>query len=390
MTTILNSSVTQIAWMQVWQVTIVAAGLGVFARLFCSRRPHLAYILWLVVLVKLLTPPLLSSPTSVFSLLAMPSQHADAVVDPRSVQNQILPSRTEAEQPAVSQNADKTYSPINSLRENADIVMQPASRTHFSLLSIMAVVWLMGTIVCGGFTLFVVVRCWRTVRNGQVPMSEPLQLLLASLKSRLKVGWHVRLYVVSQPLGPLTYGWLHPAIVLPQELVATTSTEELEPLIAHELIHVRRGDAIVGLFQAVAQCLWWFHPLVWWVNRRIAYERERCCDEEVLASMRYPPSQYAHCLLNVLSLKQHMRWLSACSEHSPTGNHQTTDRAHCAACRPISTEDAPYLLAGSFCRGIVLRSWGWLDDVQQSQSGGDTGAKTLNGFRRREGKGQKR
>ena len=56
-----------LAWSQLWQVTalvVIVAGLTRFA---CRRRPHLAYLLWLLVVVKCLTPPLWSSPTGVFS-----------------------------------------------------------------------------------------------------------------------------------------------------------------------------------------------------------------------------------------------------------------------------------------------------------------------------------
>ena len=56
-----------LVWSQIWQVTALAAFVGVATRLFCRRRPHLAYMLWMLVLLKCLTPPLWSSPTGVFS-----------------------------------------------------------------------------------------------------------------------------------------------------------------------------------------------------------------------------------------------------------------------------------------------------------------------------------
>ena len=104
---------------------------------------------------------------------------------------------------------------------------------------------------------------------------------------------------------------VRPTIVLPEALAAHRSTDELEPLLAHELIHVRRGDAIVGSLQVAVQGLWWFHPLIWWANRRIAFERERCCDLEVVASLPIEPARYARSLLNVLELKRQLRWLAA-------------------------------------------------------------------------------
>ena len=56
-----------IVWAQVWQVTLVALVLGLAARFGCRRRPHLAYLLWMLVVLKALTPPLVASPTGLFS-----------------------------------------------------------------------------------------------------------------------------------------------------------------------------------------------------------------------------------------------------------------------------------------------------------------------------------
>lgn len=52
---------------QLWQVTVVAAVVGLVARYGCRRRPHLAYLLWMVVIVKALTPPVIATPSGLFS-----------------------------------------------------------------------------------------------------------------------------------------------------------------------------------------------------------------------------------------------------------------------------------------------------------------------------------
>src|SRR5258708_3998271 len=59
------------AWVQLWQVAGLALGVGLASRLFCRRRPHLAYVLWMLVLLKSLTPPIWASPTGIFSWAAL-------------------------------------------------------------------------------------------------------------------------------------------------------------------------------------------------------------------------------------------------------------------------------------------------------------------------------
>ena len=69
-------------------------------------------------------------------------------------------------------------------------------------------------------------------------------------------------------------------------------------------MHVRRGDTYWGALQLAVEVLWWFHPLVWWANRETCRQRERCCDEEVVAGLKYRPAAYARCLLDVLELER--------------------------------------------------------------------------------------
>ena len=61
------------------------------------------------------------------------------------------------------------------------------------------------------------------------------------------------------------------------------SAEQLEAVIAHELGHIKRFDVAVNLFQVVVETLFFFHPAVWWLNKRIRADREECCDDIAIA-----------------------------------------------------------------------------------------------------------
>ena len=91
--------------------------------------------------------------------------------------------------------------------------------------------------------------------------------------------------------------------MLPKTLQGATDSE-LEPIICHELVHLRRYDALVSLAQLLVQAIWWFHPLVWWANRQIVSVREQCCDEETVTALQCPPEQYAQQLLDVIKQKR--------------------------------------------------------------------------------------
>ncbi|MFN8708500.1 MAG: M56 family metallopeptidase, partial [Planctomyces sp.] len=82
--------------------------------------------------------------------------------------------------------------------------------------------------------------------------------------------------------------------------------EFLTPILAHELLHLRRGDLLTGVLQALAQCFWWFHPAVWYTNRWLSREAERCCDEQVIAELGCSPAEYARSLLSVIECRHQL------------------------------------------------------------------------------------
>jgi hypothetical protein len=78
-------------------------------------------------------------------------------------------------------------------------------------------------------------------------------------------------------------GWFRPVVFLPVTALTGLSEEQLESVIAHELAHIQRFDPFVNVFQVCVETLLFYHPAVWWLNKRIRAEREHCCDETAVA-----------------------------------------------------------------------------------------------------------
>jgi hypothetical protein len=110
----------------------------------------------------------------------------------------------------------------------------------------------------------------------------------------------VRVRIASETIGPAVFGLWRPVVVIPETMLREKTLPQIEPIVAHELVHVRRGDAYVGVLQMIVQVLWWFHPLVWWANREMGRRREQCCDEEVVAGLGCSSAAYARCLVDIL------------------------------------------------------------------------------------------
>jgi uncharacterized protein (TIGR03435 family) len=95
---------------------------------------------------------------------------------------------------------------------------------------------------------------------------------------------------------PGIFGIVRPRLLWPDGLSERLNEEEIEGMLAHELMHVRRRDNLIAAMHMVVEALFWFHPLVWWMERRMVAERERACDEAVV-ELGGRPEIYAEGLL---------------------------------------------------------------------------------------------
>lgn len=108
---------------------------------------------------------------------------------------------------------------------------------------------------------------------------------------------------ISSPsfLEPGVFGIFRPVLLLPEGIFAHLTPEQWKSVAAHELCHVRRRDNLIAVVQMFVETTFWFHPLVWWVGKRILEERERACDEEVLR-LGSDPRTYAQGILKICEL----------------------------------------------------------------------------------------
>jgi TonB family protein len=93
----------------------------------------------------------------------------------------------------------------------------------------------------------------------------------------------VRLRGSSARVSPCVIGAWRPVLIWPSGVSAELSDTQLESIFIHELAHVERRDNLTSTMHAAVEIVFWYHPLVWVAGARLAAERERACDEAVLA-----------------------------------------------------------------------------------------------------------
>jgi hypothetical protein len=97
--------------------------------------------------------------------------------------------------------------------------------------------------------------------------------------------------------APVTVGWLRPAMILPENWGAWPQAQ-LDAVLVHESAHIRRRDPLVEWLALLNRAIFWFHPLAWWLERRLSVLAEEACDAAVLAR-GCDPHEYSGYLLEL-------------------------------------------------------------------------------------------
>ena len=153
------------------------------------------------------------------------------------------------------------------------VVSSPAAER----ISIFVILWLVGVLLLALYFSISYLRSMRKFRMS-VPDNTPY------IREWLNAHQIVRpIEVRSSDLisSPLTYGILHPVILLPKKLDRNDQAA-LQYVLTHEYVHIRRFDAITKILFAAVLCIHWFNPLVWGMYVLANRDTELSCDAWVI------------------------------------------------------------------------------------------------------------
>jgi beta-lactamase regulating signal transducer with metallopeptidase domain len=123
--------------------------------------------------------------------------------------------------------------------------------------------------------------------------------ILVRARETLHLKQDVGLVLSPLKIEPAVWRVWRPLVVMPDSIGNQLDDQELEAIMLHELVHIQKRDNLIGNLQFVLCALLWFHPLVWFISRRIFDEREQACDESVMEVCKAPEA-YASSILKVV------------------------------------------------------------------------------------------
>lgn len=259
--------------------------------------------LWLLVLLRLVAPPLPYSDVSLFNLQNR--------VDLGDLFHPGLPTDQESLIPAhpalhVSTEAHgAARGAMQTVPQNAIPKALPVGAMEgFSPVLILFTVWLSGALILLGVGLASGLALWLRVRRLPSVHDPALLTLLDACRQHMGIRRPVMLVETDLVGGPAQTGIFRPRLLLPEGLAATLSSAELRFIFCHELAHIKRGDVLVRGVAALIQGVHWFNPLVWWAFHRMRADCEVSCDALVLS--RLQPEEHRRYGQTILTLLERL------------------------------------------------------------------------------------
>lgn len=294
-----------------WAVSNVSVA-GLLAIVACivsrmTRNPRLSHGLWVLVLIKLLMPPVYGIPTTWFHESASPSPLSVDSPQPAAVfvtedQKSKAGEMSEAYPlipPSISIEREPTENPaLNPSFQPATDTASP-NRTmswHHGVVF----VWGAGTIVCAGL---VVLRCRRFCRfvRFSTPAGDEMEREIQQMSRKMGIHRPPKVFLLDTAFPPLLWGiFRYPKVLFPRKLSEYLSPQQRQTVLAHELAHLQRRDHLFRWIEVCALVVYWWCPIAWWASRRMRDAEEECCDALVLSTLPESRKFYGEALYKTI------------------------------------------------------------------------------------------
>ncbi len=275
-------------------------------------RAVFRYWIWMLVLVKLVLPPSLSSPTSLGywfgDTMPVISIEKPAAVEEREIEPAVVAYSDRViveERPAVVSRVPVRERPA----EHSPILPAESDTVTESSHAGSIITWkgflFAGWLVAVAAMILLLVQRMFFVR-GLIAQSEDAGERMKAVleRYRIEMGLRRRVGLRLSPVSasPSVCGLTRPIILIPESIIGKLDSQHLRSVLLHELAHIKRGDLWVSLVQTFLQIVYFYNPLLWVANAVIRKVREQAVDETVLVAMGSDAEDYPAALLNISKL----------------------------------------------------------------------------------------
>lgn len=279
-------------------VTITALFIILFKQIFKNRlKAKWHFLIWAVLLIRLIMPVLPSSPVSVFNTVKVD----ESVIEQISYRSIVTPPDNDNINPdedhyTVAQGLQKMVEADRSDGNGiSGGIVQGNNITIFSVDRVVVYTWLGGVLILLGYFITVLVIYRHRLKKSRRECGE--LTLLDKCKEQLNIKRMVRVYYADTT--PMLIGLFKPAIYVPEDL----NEAELGATLLHELNHMKHLDVLWSAIATIVLCLNWFNPIIWISFFMFKRDLEVYCDERTLMHTENKQS-YAMLLLKTATARK--------------------------------------------------------------------------------------
>ena len=288
---------------------------------FLKRSPALVHAFLLLVLLKLVTPPLWSVPV-IFDPVP-PAPETWATVEARP--DLILfdsPSLALAEPavmvPEIAKVAPLDFVQTIDMESEPEVTLalsgspEPRDANAATLPVIdwgqaFGVIWLVGSAVTLVVSVLAIRRFVRVLALAK-PASPTVELHVEEAAARIGLARIPETFLIDWDRPPMVWAMgRRPSLMIPTALWARLDPGQRDTLLIHELAHLKRGDHLVRWLELAVSVLFWWLPVVWWTRRALRETEEDCCDAWVIWALPKSARCYADTLVETVDFLSESR-----------------------------------------------------------------------------------
>ncbi len=263
--------------------------------------PRIRYLLWFLVVIRLLVPV---TWTGDFHFFTLPAQASPTLVAPAPVPasgaeagGDLRPAGDAGLPPEIAQMPPESLGAAASAKTPATANPRPKPLT---LSQWLLLIWGAGAVLVLAAYAGMAVHLNRRIRAlGRYPGSD-LQRLYDRARETLGIRQALPVRLLPDITSPALTAGFRPKLLLPEDLIGDGTQQDKAFSLLHELMHFRRGDHLVCLLLTFLRVVWWFNPVAWLLPLPMRADMESACDAQVVRKMDAQQKlSYANLLLEL-------------------------------------------------------------------------------------------
>ena len=253
--------------------SIIAALIIVVKAIFRQKfRAKWHYLIWFILIIRLMVPYFPESNFSIYNLLKPASYDVGTYINRDSNPENI---------DAVPDNIRSSYN-----MSSHDDGIENKSAENLYIYDILSIVWIIGVLIFLIWTISVYMRFTKSAKANIMLEDQQNNEILNDCKKYMGIDANIPVIFSDNVMTPSITGIFKPRILIPYGLLDKLSANDIKYVFIHELSHYRRMDILINWLILVLQAINWFNPVIWYAFHKMRQDLEIACDEYVLDHIR--------------------------------------------------------------------------------------------------------